>query len=163
MNTSATGNNSFTVNAADVAGNTATSSVAYTVVDQPVDVDSAYLAPSTVKPGSQVAYIVGVVNEAKKNIAYGVTLTIAVSLPTGASISSITPAGGTCSVSANIITCNIKPLAPLNTFSAAGVLVVVNVPKTTTSGKISNVVSVATLNRQLDNDGNTSFSITVKN
>ena len=163
VNTAAIGNNSFTVNAADVAGNTATSSVAYTVVDQPVDVDSAYLAPSTVKPGSQVAYIVGVVNEAKKNFAYGVTLTISASLPTGASISSITPAGGTCSVSANVITCNIKPLAPLNTFSAAGVLVVVNVPKTTTSGKISNLVSVTTLNRQLDNDGNTSFSITVKN
>jgi hypothetical protein len=110
-----------------------------------------------------VAYIVGVVNEAKKNIAYGVTLTITVSLPAGASIASVTPAGGTCSVSANVITCNLAPLSPLNTFSAAGLLVVVNVPKTTTSGKISNLVSVTTFNRQLDNDAPTSFSITVKN
>jgi len=163
VNTSAIGNNSFTVNAADVAGNTASSSASYTVVDQPVDVDVAYLAPFSVKPGSQVAYIVGVVNEAKKNIAYGVTLTITVSLPAGASIASVTPAGGTCSVSANVITCNLAPLSPLNTFSAAGLLVVVNVPKTTTSGKISNLVSVTTFNRQLDNDAPTSFSITVKN
>ncbi|MGA3177833.1 MAG: L-type lectin-domain containing protein [Candidatus Acidiferrum sp.] len=163
VNTSVIGNNSFTVNAADVAGNTASSSASYTVVDQPVDVDVAYLAPFSVKPGSQVAYIVGVVNEAKKNIAYGVTLTITVSLPAGASIASVTPAGGTCSVSANVITCNLAPLSPLNTFSAAGLLVVVNVPKTTTSGKISNLVSVTTFNRQLDNDAPTSFSITVKN
>lgn len=163
VNTSAVGNNSFTVHAADVAGNTATSSAPYTVVDQPVDVDIAYLAPSSVKPGSQVAYLVGVGNEAKKNFAYGVTLTITVSLPTGASIVSATPFGGACSISANVITCKIATLAPLNTFSAAGALVVVNVPKTTTSGKISNLASVTTWNRQLDNDGNTSFSITVKN
>ena len=163
VNTFVVGNNSFTVNAADVAGNTAASSVSYTVVDQPVDVDIAYLAPSSVKAGSQVAYLVAVGNEAKKNIAYGVTLTTTVSLPTGASIVSATPFGGTCSISANVITCKIATLSPLNTLSAAGVLVVVSVPKTTTSGKISNLVSVTTLNRQLDNDGNTSFSITVKN
>jgi len=162
--TTATGNYySFTVNAADVAGNVAASSVPYTVVDQPVDVDAGYLAASSVKPGSQAAYLIGVINEAKKNIAYGVTLTDTVSLPAGASISSITSYGGSCSFSANVITCKISTLAPLNTLSAAGALVVVNVPKTTTSGKITNQLKATSLNRDLDNDGSTSFSITVKN
>ena len=164
VNTSVIGNNSFTVNVADVAGNTASSSASYTVVDQPVDLDTGFLAFSTtVKPGSKVAYVVGVVNEAKKNIAYGVTLTNTMTLPAGASIVSVTPAGGTCSILANVITCRIATLAPLNTISAAGALIVVNVPKTTTSGQITNQVSVTSLNRDLDNDGSKSFTITVKN
>ena len=164
VSTAATGNFNFSVNAADVAGNTASSSASYTVVDQPVDLDAGFLALSnTVKPGSKVAYVVGVVNEAKKNIAYGVTLTNAMTLPAGASIVSVTPAGATCSILANVITCRIAALAPLNTISAAGALIVVNVPKTTTSGQITNQVSVTSLNRDLDNDGSKSFTITVKN
>jgi hypothetical protein len=164
VNTTATGNFNFPVNATDVAGNTASSSASYTVVDQPVDLDTGFLALSTtVKPGSKVAYIVGVVNEAKKNKAYGVTLTNTMTLPAGASIVSITSAGGTCSILANVITCRIATLAPLNTISAAGALIVVNVPKTTTSGQITNHVSVTSLNRDLDNDGSRSFTITVKN
>jgi hypothetical protein len=163
-NTSVIGNNSFTVNATDVAGNTTSSSASYTVVDQPVDLDTGFFAlTTTVKPGSKVAYIVGVVNEAKKNIAYAVTLMNTVTLPAGASIVSITPGGGTCSILANVITCRIAALAPLNTFSAAGALIVVNVPKTTTSGQITNHVSVTSLNRDLDNDGSKSLTITVKN
>lgn len=162
VSTSAVGSNGYTVNATDVAGNTASASTPYTVVDQPVDVDPVYLAPSSVKPGSKVAYLIGVFNGANKNIAYGVTLTDTVSLPSGASIVSATGIGASCSVSANVITCKILSLAPLNTWSAAGVLVVVNVPNTTTTGKITNQVKTTSLNRDLDNNGSASFSITVK-
>jgi uncharacterized protein DUF11 len=175
--TSARGSFNFTVNTTDVAGNVGTPvSVPYTVVDQPADLDLFYLAPPRIKPGANLTYFIAALNLAQKNVASGVIVTD--TAPAGASVvsavfdkvscslwgCSIPKTGTPCSVSGSVITCNIGSLAPLNTFTGVGILIVVKVPASTPLGTVLTDSATATsLNSGTDTDTSVTIHTTVKN
>lgn len=183
VTTSAPGSFNYTVSGpTDVAGNIGLpASVAYTVVDQPVDLDLFYFAPAKVKPGSTLTYFIAAVNFAPKNVASGVVLTDMA--PAGTTVLSaffdkVSCFGGLCSfpkkgtactigaptASGTPISCSIGSLAPLNTFTGAGLVIVVQVPSNTTLNKVlTDTATLGSLNRNTDQDNSISISTTVKN
>jgi hypothetical protein len=176
--TSTVGNSlNFTVNAADVAGNTATSSAPYKVVDQPVNLDLFSITPPRVKPGANLTYFIVALNLAAKNVATGVTLTDIA--PPGTTVvsavfdkvscffggCSIPKKGTLCGISGTTVTCNIGTLAPLNTFTGVGILITVHVPANTPVNSVLTDNATATsLNRDSDGkDNSITINTTVKN
>jgi uncharacterized repeat protein (TIGR01451 family) len=181
--TSAGGSFNYTVaGPTDVAGNIgASKSTPYTVVDQPVDIDLFYLAPAKVKPGSTLTYFIAAVNFAQKNVASGVVLTDMA--PAGTTVLSaffdkVSCLGGLCSLpkkgtactigaptaSGTPISCNIGSLAPLNTFTGAGLVIVVQVPPNMALNKVlTDTATAQSLNRINDQDNSISISTIVKN
>jgi hypothetical protein len=176
--TSSTGSFNFTVaGPTDVAGNTGLpASVPYAVVDQPVNLDLFYLAPSKVKPGSNLTYFIAAVNLTQKNVASGVTLTDIT--PAGTTVvsavfdkiscsffgCSIPKKGTACPVNGNVITCNIGSLAPFNTLTGVGVVIVVKVPAATPlNTTLSDTATATSLNRDSDGDNSVSITTIVKN
>ena len=174
--TSATGSFNFTVNTTDVVGNVGTPvSVPYTVVDQPADLDLFYFAPPRIKPGANLAYFIAALNLAQKNVASGVTVTDIA--PAGTAVvsavfdkvscswwgCSIPKTGTPCIISGSMITCNIGSLAPLNTLTGVGILIVVNVPATTPLGTVLTDTATATsLNTGTDKDTSVIINTTVR-
>jgi uncharacterized repeat protein (TIGR01451 family) len=180
VTTSATGSFNFTVNVTDVAGNTGTpASAPYTVVDQPVNLDLFYLAPSKIKPGSKLTYFIAALNLAQKNVASGVVVTDTV--PAGTTVvsavfdkvtcflgCSIPRTGTPCTVSGRLVTCPIGSLAPLNTLTGVGILIVVNVPPVTPTMPLGTVLidtaRATGLNRDTDGiDNSVIIKTTVAN
>jgi hypothetical protein len=176
LDTSTVGPHSFMVTATDVAGNQGTATVNYTVVDQPDDLDLFYLAPYKIKPGSNLAYFIALVNLAQKNVASGLSVTDVV--PQGTTVvsavfdkvscswwgCSIPKTGTPCTISGSVITCNIGSLPPLNTLTGAGIFIVVKVPPTTPLGTVLTDTATATgLNRDIDKDHSVTITTTVKN
>jgi uncharacterized repeat protein (TIGR01451 family) len=181
--TSAAGSFSYTVvGPTDVAGNMGLpASVPYTVVDQPVDIDLFYVAPAKVKPGSALTYLIAAVNLSQKNVASGVILTDMA--PAGTTVLSaffdkVSCFGGLCSfpkkgtactigvatASGTPISCNIGSLAPLNTFTGAGLVITVQVPSNTPLNKVlTDTATAGGLNRNTDQDNSISITTTVKN
>jgi uncharacterized repeat protein (TIGR01451 family) len=177
--TSATGSFNFTVaGPTDVAGNTGLpASVPYAVVDQPVNLDLFYLAPSKVKPGSNLTYFIAAVNLTQKNVASGVTLTDIA--PAGTTVvsavfdkiscsffgCSIPNKGTACPINGNVITCNIGSLAPFNTLTGVGVVIVVKVPAATPlNTTLSDTATATSLNRDSDGrDNSVRITTIVKN
>jgi uncharacterized repeat protein (TIGR01451 family) len=177
--TSAAGSFNYTVaGPTDVAGNIGLSaSVPYTVVDQPVNLDLFYLAPSKIKPGSNLTYFIAAVNLTQKNVASGVTITDIA--PAGTTVvsavfdkiscsffgCSIPNRGTSCSVSINVITCNIGSLAPFNTLTGVGVVIVVKVPAATPLNTVlSDTATATSLNRDSDGrDNSVRITTIVKN
>jgi uncharacterized repeat protein (TIGR01451 family) len=178
--TSSTGSFAFTVaGPKDVAGNIGNGSqpIPYTVVDQAVNLDLFYVAPSKVKPGSTLTYFIAAVNLAQKNVASGVTITDIA--PPGTTVvsavfdkiscsifgCSIPNKGTLCPVSGNVITCSIGSLAPFNTFTGVGVIITVKVPAITPLNTVlSDTATATSLNRDTDGrDNSVTISTIVKN
>jgi uncharacterized repeat protein (TIGR01451 family) len=177
--TSAAGSFNYTVaGPMDVAGNVGLpASAPYTVVDQPVDLDVFYLAPSKVRPGANLTYFIAAVNLAQKNVASGVTITDIA--PPGTTVvsavfdkiscspwgCSVPKQGTACLVSGNVITCNIGTLAPFNTLTGVGVVIVVKVPATMPLNTVlTDTASATSLNRDTDpKDSAVSITTIVKN
>ena len=127
-------------------------------MDQPVNLDLFYVAASKIKPGStgsNLAYFIAAVNLAQTNVASGVVVTDTVPagttvVPGGAYFDKVTcsssgcsvPKTGTpCSVSGQVVTCKIGSLAPLNTLTGAGILIVVKVPPVTPTMPLGTVLT----------------------
>ena len=177
VSTTTIGNNfNFTVNAADVAGNSATSSVPYKVVDQPVNLDLFYFAPQNVKPGSNLTYFIAAINLTQKNVATGVTVTDLA--PPGTTVlsavfdkvscfggCSIPKQGTACSISGTTIKCSVGSLAPFNTFTGVGILITVRVPANAPlNSTLTDTATAASLNRDSDGrDNSITINTTVKN
>ncbi len=175
IDTASVGSKTFTVSSTDVVGTAGSASVAYTVVDLPVDLDLFYFAPSTVRPGSNLTYLLAAVNFAQTNVASSVVVTDTV--PTGTTVvkaifakiscspygcSAMPTQGTACGVSGRVVTCNIGSLAPLNTGTGVGIAIVVNVPATTPLNTLlTDTATVSSLNRDTDLDRSVSIKTTV--
>ena len=118
INTSSTGNKTFTVTATDNAGNTGSSSVTYSVVSgggggsTSADLGITLSAPARVISGGNLTYSISVSN-AGKVTATGVSITDA--LPTGTVFSSASTSQGTVQAplvgSNGTVTINVGSLA----------------------------------------------------
>jgi uncharacterized repeat protein (TIGR01451 family) len=184
VGTSASGSFNFTVaGPTDVAGNIGLpASAPYTVVDQPVNLDLFYLATPKVKPGTTLTYFIAALNLTQKNIAAGVTVTNMA--PAGTTVVSaifdkISCLGGICSIpkkgtactigaatpNGTPITCNIGSLAPLNTFTGTGILIVVKVPANAPLNSVlTDTATALSLNRDSDGrDNSITINTVVKN
>jgi uncharacterized repeat protein (TIGR01451 family) len=175
IDTASVGSKTFTVSSTDAVGTAGSASVSYTVVDLPVDLDLFYFAPSTVRPGSNLTYLLAAVNFAQTNVASGVVVTDTV--PTGTTVvkaifakiscspygcSAMPTQGTACGVSGQVVTCNIGSLAPLNTGTGVGIAIVVNVPITTALNTLlTDTATVTSLNRDTDLDRSVSIRTTV--
>jgi uncharacterized repeat protein (TIGR01451 family) len=175
IDTASVGSKTFTVSSTDVVGTAGSASVAYTVVDLPVDLDLFYFAPSTVRPGSNLTYLLAAVNFAQTNAASGVVVTDTV--PAGTTVvkaifakiscspygcSAMPTQGTACGVSGRVVTCNIGSLAPLNTGTGVGIAIVVSVPATTPLNTLlTDTATITSLNRDTDLDRSVSIKTTV--
>jgi uncharacterized repeat protein (TIGR01451 family) len=116
---STAGSQTFTVQAADAAGNTATpASVTYQVVaPPPANLSILKVAPLTVKHGAQLIYAITVVNLGKQAAS---TVKITDPLPAGVSFvkaaaqqASCTKGQCTCTFASNTVTCSVPSLTLL--------------------------------------------------
>jgi len=155
VDTSTVGSKTFTVNATDAAGNTATPvSVTYTVVAPPVDLAIVKLAPGAVAHNSLFTYEIAAANFGG-SAASGVVITD--SLPAGVTFvsagaqvfscgargCSYSTQGTHCSYASNTVTCTLNSLSPTNWFGFAefGIQIVVRASAVATSW-ISNTATI---------------------
>jgi uncharacterized repeat protein (TIGR01451 family) len=151
LNTSKAGQYTFTVNAVDAAGNTATQSVTYNVSSPlpPVNVSVLKLAPLTVKKGAQMTYSIGVAN-ISLNAATSVTVTD--TLPAGVTFVKATALQTVCSglkcsndavcTGTTTVSCSVPSMTLLTPMA---IQIVVNVTANSKT-QISNTATVSTQN-----------------
>ena len=150
VTTSTPGTQTFTVNAQDAAGNTASNSVTYTVVAAAANLSIVKLAPSTAKTGSQITYSIAAGNLGNQAATAPVITDV---LPAGvsfvkASALQLVCSNGkctnqaSCSYSSNTVTCT----APSMTLTTP-ILATITVQITAQPGaKITNTATITSEN-----------------
>jgi uncharacterized repeat protein (TIGR01451 family) len=163
------GSHTFTVNAVDVAGNTASQAVTYQIVGT-ADLALLNLASPTVTAGDNLTYNIVVLNLGP-SVADNVVVTDKLPANTtfvSASIGSCSllggcsgpPTSGTpCSLSGNVVTCSIPTVGLVSNFSAAlaQVVVQVNAP---VGSKLRDTAQVTEANKDPHPGNNTSTAFT---
>jgi uncharacterized repeat protein (TIGR01451 family) len=151
VSTSTPGTQTFTVNAQDAAGNTASNSVTYTVVAAaPVNLSILKLAPPTAKTGSQITYAIAAGNLSQQTASSPVITDV---LPAGVSYVKSSALQlvctnnkcsnqASCSYSNNTVTCTAPSMTLLTPMA-----VTITVQVTAQPGaKISNTATITSGN-----------------
>jgi uncharacterized repeat protein (TIGR01451 family) len=166
VNTSSLGTQTFTVNAQDAAGNTASNSVTYTVVAAtPVNLSLVKLAPPSAKSGSQITYAIAAGNLGKQAATAPVITDV---LPSGVSFVNAsalqlvcTNKGcsnqASCSYSSNTVTCT-APSMTLLTPIAVSITVKLTAPA---GSKITNTATITSGNPEGKGNPQSSATTTV--
>jgi uncharacterized repeat protein (TIGR01451 family) len=156
IDTSSLGTKSFKVTATDFANNTATTTVNYTVVDQPADLDLFVLAPPAVRNGSTLLYGIVAVNFGP-NAASNVVVTAP--LPTGTTLVKAANvfSGKACSQVGNNVVCGI---GSLGLFNVVGIAIVVNVPSALKGQTLTETATITSSSRDPRTPDNTATAHT---
>jgi len=131
-----------------------TASVETTVNPPGADLSIAKFGPSTVEPGAAISWTVNVTN-----LGPGAALSVTVTdtLPSGITLGSVVaPAGWTCSVAGNVVTCSTSSMADSQT---AAINITATAPAS--EGTITNTVTVTTASVDPGSGNNTSSKSTV--
>jgi uncharacterized repeat protein (TIGR01451 family) len=172
IDTSSIGPKSFKVTATDVANNTASTTVNYTVVDRPADLDLLVVAPPAVKNGTTLWYGIIAVNFGPY-VASNVKVTAP--LPTGTTLVkavfvkctvanpcfSFPVNGNACSQVGNNVVCNIGSLDLLKNLTGVAISIVVNVPGALKGQTLTETATIVSSNRDPRTPDNTSTAHTV--
>ena len=175
LDTSTVGSKTFAVQTTDFAGNPGSPvTVTYNVVPGTADLAILQRAPKTVKTGSQLTYEALAVNLGPKT-AFGVKITDA--LPAGTTFVSASfedfscvlfggchgpSQASSCSLTGNMVICDVGELKAVTEFPSAGVRVEVVVKVTAPAGNLLlNTVSIENGNPDPNAGNNTSTAQTI--